>query len=836
MKTNQKFFHNTKMWLFMICFTSLACIAPVKACCIDPLSFSTFGDPVMFSFINTSYLNQSVINELAYKETTAPTNKTLASPANIPSTPAKLAEKYPAEQRAQIEKAFAEALKIYQQLEVKLGIPANDLAGALAAFLSGNYMAYQDVTVPDEHFMQLVNQMRNVLSGNATFASSSAAEKRQLYEEMAIVGVFMSVSRDEVNKQANNTDLKSKFRQTAKLNFEQFLSISADQLKIDNQGLSVVNNTNNPSTLPAGSEKDDNLQGTSGSDVFEGLAGKDIIDGVEGVDTASYEHAPKKVTVNLTKGKATGGAGKDKLTNIENVIGSAHGDILIGNDSDNSLSGLAGNDKLIGGAGKDTLLGGVGKDVLTGGKGADIFRFNSQATGKAIADKITDFSKAQGDLISLDATAFPNQTFVAVKKRALAKNGERVIYEKSTGRLYYDADGAGSGAAAQLLVTLTNKPALDNSALAPCQPACGNGGEDNSLVTGGQTPAFSTYRNTSLPGRLLVNSSIDPGIIFNLQDGSRVELPPLPKTIHDDTVDLWDVSANGSLLTRLSNANWRKNPVLGFFDINTLDKRSELLLPDNEIGFSGVRLSADGRYLLSFHRYQGRYDQDRLLTVFDAATGGVVEEGSKLDGELIGGFPATWAPNGEYVYMLANKLYATTPLSPTVRLIATLNLPPSTGDGRLLPISVGNMAVSPDGSKLAFAWSEFRKYDQDSHIYVVNMDGSGLHRLTDVPDKTSPLSFHYVSPTWSPDSQWVAMVLSMSGVVTAPVFPLEDNSAWKVIGTTGCGSSPVMVLPVTAENVAMSWPRIDPNLGIRIREGDHASWLTTCSGIMRWLP
>ncbi|MEQ1528189.1 MAG: hypothetical protein ABL925_02655 [Methylococcales bacterium] len=582
-----------------------------------------------------------------------------------------------------------------------------------------------------------------------------------------------------------------------------------------------------------GSEKDDRLQGTPGNDVLEGLAGKDIIDGGEGIDTASYEHAPKKVTVNLARNNASGGGGKDKLTSIENVVGSAYADTLMGNGSDNSLSGLAGNDKLVGSLGRDTLIGGPGADLLTGGKGADTFRFDSLATGRANADKIMDFSRTQGDLISLDAAVFSNQNFVTVNKLTLAKNGERLIYEKATGRLYYDADGAGSGAAAQLLATLANKPALDNSALAPCQPACGNGGENN----GGETPsAFNTYRNASLPGRLLVNSSIGPGVIFNLQDGSRVELPPLPKTIYDDTVDLWDVSANGSVLTRLSNATWREKPILAYFDINTLAKRGELLLPDNQIGFSGVRLSADGRYLLSFHRYQGRYDQDRLLTVFDAATGAVVEEGSNLDGELFGGFPATWTPNGEYVYMLANKLYATTPLSPSVSLIATLNLPPSTSDGRLLPVSVGNMAVSPDGSKLAFAWSEFRKYDQDSHIYVVNMDGSGLHRLTEVPDKTSPLSFHYISPTWSPDSQWVAMVLSMSGVVTGPVFPLEDNSAWKVIGTTGCGASPVMVLPVTAENVAMSWPRIDPNLGIKVREGDHAAWLTTCSGIMRWLP
>jgi len=470
----QRSFSETRLSLLRLIFSSFLGFAVATGsayCDIDPLSYSTFGDPVMFSFGITNYLNQSIINELAFEETTATTNKTIAPTTNLSSTPKKLAEKYPIGQRTQFENAFTEALSIYKQLEAKYGIPANDVAGALAAYLLGNYEAYYDVTLPEAQLIKLINQMRTVLTVNAVFTNASATEKRQVYEEMAIIGVFMVVGRGEVNKQPNNTTLKNNFRQTAKLNLEQFLGISVDRLKIDGNGLAIAKNSANLNTVPPGSENNDNLQGTSADDLIEGLGGNDTLDGKEGSDTASYQHAPKKVTVNLAKNSATGGAGKDKLKDIENVIGSAFADTLTGSGSNNSLSGLAGNDKLIGGLGNDTLIGGTGVDSLTGGKGADQFRFDSLPNSKTNADKITDFSKAQGDQISLDPAIFPNQTFASVKKLAFAKNGEQIIYEKSTGRLYYDADGAGSGIVAQLLATLANKPTLDNSALT-CQPRC----------------------------------------------------------------------------------------------------------------------------------------------------------------------------------------------------------------------------------------------------------------------------------------------------------------------------------------------------------------------------
>jgi serralysin len=68
------------------------------------------------------------------------------------------------------------------------------------------------------------------------------------------------------------------------------------------------------------------------------------------------------------------------------------------------LEGGSCNDVLRGGAGNDILFGGAGKDVLIGGTGADMFVFkqtNDSTPGQA--DRIIDFSHAQGDHIDLSS-------------------------------------------------------------------------------------------------------------------------------------------------------------------------------------------------------------------------------------------------------------------------------------------------------------------------------------------------------------------------------------------------------------------------------------------------
>ena len=122
----------------------------------------------------------------------------------------------------------------------------------------------------------------------------------------------------------------------------------------------------------SGSGHDDTLTGNAGNNVLEGGAGADTLDGGEGIDTASYSGSASRVDVRLSgtvvnHGDATG----DVLINIENLIGSAHNDILAGDRQANTLAGLDGNDLLWASSGDDLLTGGPGADRLVGGAGLD---------------------------------------------------------------------------------------------------------------------------------------------------------------------------------------------------------------------------------------------------------------------------------------------------------------------------------------------------------------------------------------------------------------------------------------------------------------------------------
>ena len=117
----------------------------------------------------------------------------------------------------------------------------------------------------------------------------------------------------------------------------------------------------------------DTLDGGEGDDILIGRAGDDVLRGGAGTDTASYVGATSAVTVRLDLiiAQNTGGAGIDTLSDIENLIGSSHADVLTGDAGANRLEGGAGDDVLDGGAGVDILVGGAGWDTYYVDKAGD---------------------------------------------------------------------------------------------------------------------------------------------------------------------------------------------------------------------------------------------------------------------------------------------------------------------------------------------------------------------------------------------------------------------------------------------------------------------------------
>jgi serralysin len=125
------------------------------------------------------------------------------------------------------------------------------------------------------------------------------------------------------------------------------------------------------------------------------------------------------------------------------------------------LRGGAGADVFQGEAGNNTLYGGAGRDVLSGGGGKDVFVFNT-GTGRTNVDTITDFV-VRDDSIWLDNAIFKalGSKGSLSKPQKLASDAftaatraqdreDRIVYDKKSGKLYYDQDGTGSKAQVQI--------------------------------------------------------------------------------------------------------------------------------------------------------------------------------------------------------------------------------------------------------------------------------------------------------------------------------------------------------------------------------------------------
>jgi VCBS repeat-containing protein len=159
--------------------------------------------------------------------------------------------------------------------------------------------------------------------------------------------------------------------------------------------------------------------------------------------------------------------GADPLT------GNATGDdILYGGGGAETIMALGGDDTIFGhqegdlllsgGAGRDTIYGGNGNDTLNGGADADIFVFNIAANNSSNHDTIQDFEANGVDLIHLDNAVFTQLTATGTLSSAnFASNAggtatdgnDYIMFDTTTGNLYYDPDGNG-GTARLLIATL----------------------------------------------------------------------------------------------------------------------------------------------------------------------------------------------------------------------------------------------------------------------------------------------------------------------------------------------------------------------------------------------
>jgi hypothetical protein len=145
-----------------------------------------------------------------------------------------------------------------------------------------------------------------------------------------------------------------------------------------------------------------------------------------------------------------------KITNsADTLTGSTHGETISGLGGNDKIHGLAGADKLLGDAGNDRIYGGLGSDTLTGGTGKDRFHFDSVPNSTSNMDRITDYAPGE-DTMRLDHAIYTELGKTGTLKATGFFTGtaahdadDRIIYNKATGAIFYDADGTGATAAVQ---------------------------------------------------------------------------------------------------------------------------------------------------------------------------------------------------------------------------------------------------------------------------------------------------------------------------------------------------------------------------------------------------
>jgi len=122
------------------------------------------------------------------------------------------------------------------------------------------------------------------------------------------------------------------------------------------------------------------------------------------------------------------------------------------------INGTTSSDMLIGAAVSNIIDGGPGNDSLVGGAGADRFVFDTALNKLTNVDHIANFQQGI-DKIALSRHIFGANLAVNVHTfhaahgaKAGADADDRIVYNKTTGALYFDKDGAGGAAAIKFAV------------------------------------------------------------------------------------------------------------------------------------------------------------------------------------------------------------------------------------------------------------------------------------------------------------------------------------------------------------------------------------------------
>jgi Ca2+-binding RTX toxin-like protein len=142
------------------------------------------------------------------------------------------------------------------------------------------------------------------------------------------------------------------------------------------------------------------------------------------------------------------------------------------------LFGLGGDDLLYGQGGRDQLHGGLGNDTLQGGADNDLFYFDTALNGATNVDRITDLQADGTDQLVLSNAIFglgSSGTLAAADYGTVNSSGSgnvaglnvaagaNIVYDTSTGSLYFDGTGGSLADAVQFASVTTTPGTFDRA-------------------------------------------------------------------------------------------------------------------------------------------------------------------------------------------------------------------------------------------------------------------------------------------------------------------------------------------------------------------------------------
>ncbi|MCC6666641.1 MAG: PD40 domain-containing protein [Polyangiaceae bacterium] len=295
---------------------------------------------------------------------------------------------------------------------------------------------------------------------------------------------------------------------------------------------------------------------------------------------------------------------------------------------------------------------------------------------------------------------------------------------------------------------MRQKPLL----LLPLFPACllalSTGCGDGAKGANGAGAASGTLYLNGNVHNSIYSFDLASGAVKKLVAGADPFITPEGTILckNSTTGDLGEYSVDGTTFGTILTQN-DQEPFTDTFDDN----------------IQNPRLSPDGQYVV----YEGQFGYKFDLYVVKRATGALV---ASFTTDVTGGGweRPTFTPDGRLVVAGANAnpgLYVSDAAFTTfTRFDAGLAAP-------------HQPAVSPDGQRVAFVLND--------HIYVVNLDGTGLSQITTSDGKES-------WPSWSPDGKSLA-IYGKNSILLVPlgdgeVVDLKDlNDKFVVFDSTTSG-------------------------------------------------